>query len=158
MVSSLPQSVLAKQHAKSKLTARERLSLLFDNGQYQEFNQMTESRCTDFGMEQKRVPGDGVVTACGTVNGRLVFATSQDFTVSGGSGGEEYALKMCNLLEKAIDMRAPFVNLNDSGGARIEEGVCSLSAYSRLFYLNSIASGLIPQIAAIMGPCAGGAS
>lgn len=152
------QKRIDKQHAKSKLTARERLSLLFDNGQYQEFNQMTESRCTDFGMDQKRVPGDGVVTACGTINGRLVFAASQDFTVSGGSGGEEYALKMCNLLEKAIDMRAPFVNLNDSGGARIEEGVCSLSAYSRLFYLNSIASGLIPQIAAIMGPCAGGAS
>lgn len=147
-----------KQHAKGKLTARERLALLFDDGQYQEINQMIESRCTDFGMEQKKVPGDGLVSAYGKINGRGAYAVSQDFTVCGGSGGEEYALKMCKLLELAIKTRSPFINLNDSGGARIEEGICSLSAYSRLFYLNSVASGLIPQIAAIMGPCAGGAS
>ena len=149
---------IERQHAKGKLTARERLALLFDNGEYQEINQMIESRSTDFGMPEKKVPGDGIVTAYGKINGRLAYAASQDFTVCGGSGGEEYALKMCKLLELAIKTRAPFINLNDSGGARIEEGICSLSAYSRLFYLNSVASGLIPQIAAIMGPCAGGAS
>lgn len=149
---------MTKQHARGKLGARERLSLFFDGGVYYEMNQSVETRATDFGMEQKRVPGDGVVTAFGQVNGRLVFASSQDFTVCGGAGGEEYALKICKVLEKAIEMRAPFVNLNDSGGARIEEGICSLSAYSRLFYLNTVASGLIPQIAVIMGPCAGGAS
>lgn len=149
---------MAKQHAKGKLTARERLAILFDGGVYQEINQMIESRCTDFGMPEKKVAGDGIITACGKINGRTVCAASQDFTVCGGSGGEEYALKMCKLLELAIKTHRPFINLNDSGGARIEEGICSLSAYSRLFYLNSVASGLIPQIAAIMGPCAGGAS
>lgn len=149
---------IEKQHLRGKLTAYERLKALYDNGAYHEINVMAESRTTDFGMDQKKIAGDGVVTAYGQINGRLVFTAAQDFTVCGGSGGEEYALKMCKLLEKAIAMRAPFVNLNDSGGARIEEGICSLSAYSRLFYLNSVASGLIPQIAAIMGPCAGGAS
>jgi len=147
-----------RQHGKGKLTARERLDLLFDKDSFHEISEMVESRTTDFGMIQKRVPGDGVVGGFGTINGRTVFAISQDFTVCGGSGGEEYALKMCRVLEKAIEVRAPFINLNDSGGARIEEGICSLSAYSRLFYLNTVASGLIPQIAAIMGPCAGGAS
>ena len=149
---------IEKQHSKGKMTARERLSVLFDDGVYYEINQMIESRCTDFDMREKKVSGDGIVTAYGHVNGKLTFAASQDFTVCGGSGGEEYALKMCKVLELAIKSKAPFVNLNDSGGARIEEGICSLSAYSRLFYLNSIASGLIPQIAAIMGPCAGGAA
>lgn len=152
------QARIDRQHSKGKLTARERLAILFDNGEYHEINQMIESRSTDFGMQDKKVPGDGIVTAWGLINGRLAYAASQDFTVSGGSGGEEYALKMCKLLELAIKTRAPFINLNDSGGARIEEGICSLSAYSRLFYLNSVASGLIPQIAAIMGPCAGGAA
>lgn len=147
-----------RQHQKGKLTARERLNLLFDEGSFHEIGQLVESRTTDFGMTEKRVPGDGVVGGWGLINGRLVFATSQDFTVCGGSGGEEYALKICKVLEKAIESRAPFVNINDSGGARIEEGICSLSAYSRLFYLNTVASGLIPQIAVIMGPCAGGAS
>lgn len=152
------QARIDKQHARGKLTARERLEILFDEGSFHELNQMTECRTSDFGMDKKRVAGDGVVTGWGLVNGRQVFASSQDFTVCGGAGGEEYALKICKILEKAIEMRAPFVNLNDSGGARIEEGICSLSAYSRLFYLNTVASGLIPQIAVIMGPCAGGAS
>lgn len=149
---------MEKQHARGKLTARERLDLLLDEGSFLEINKSVESRCTDFGMDQKRVPGDGVVTGFGRIDGRTVCVCSQDFTVCGGSGGEEYALKMSKILERAIDMRVPFLNLNDSGGARIEEGICSLSAYSRLFYLNTVASGLIPQIAVIMGPCAGGAS
>lgn len=147
-----------RQHERGKLTARERLDLLFDPGSFHEMCEMVESRTTDFGMGQKKVLGDGVVGGYGTVNGHTVFAISQDFTVCGGAGGEEYALKICKVLEKAIETRAPFINLNDSGGARIEEGICSLSAYSRLFYLNTLASGVIPQIAAIMGPCAGGAS
>lgn len=149
---------IEKQHQKGKMTARERLDALFDHDTFHELLEMVECRTTDFGMDAKRVPGDGVVGGYGYVNGRLVFAISQDFTVCGGSGGEEYALKMGRVLEKAIEMRAPFVNINDSGGARIEEGISSLSAYSRLFYLNTVASGLIPQISVIMGPCAGGAS
>lgn len=149
---------MEKQHAHGKLSARERLDLLFDRGTFHELSEMVESRSSDFGMDQKKIPGDGVVGGYGEVDGRLVFAISQDFTVCGGAGGEEYALKICKVLEMAIKARAPFVNLNDSGGARIEEGICSLSAYSRLFYLNTVASGLIPQIAVIMGPCAGGAS
>ena len=151
-------NLIEKQHSRGKLTARERIDLLFDRGTFQELSEMVESRTTDFGMEQKKVLGDGVVGGYGEICGRLVFAISQDFTVCGGAGGEEYALKICKILEKAIEARAPFVNLNDSGGARIEEGICSLSAYSRLFYLNTVASGVIPQIAAVMGPCAGGAS
>lgn len=149
---------IQRQHGKGKLTARERLELLFDSETFHELSEMVESRTSDFGMDKKRVMGDGVVGGWGLVNGRLVFATSQDFTVCGGSGGEEYALKIARVLEKAIECRAPFINLSDSGGARIEEGICSLSGYSRLFYLNAIASGLIPQIAVILGPCAGGAS
>lgn len=149
---------IEKQHQKGKLTARERLDILFDPETFHELQEMVECRTTDFGMDEKRVPGDGVVGGFGYIGGRLVFAISQDFTVCGGSGGEEYALKMCHVLEKAIEMRAPFININDSGGARIEEGISSLSAYSRLFYLNTVASGMIPQISVIMGPCAGGAS
>ncbi len=149
---------IEKQHARGKLTARERLDLLFDAGTFHELEMMRQTRATDFGMDAKATPGDGVVIGYGKVNGRTVCASSQDFTVCGGAGGEEYALKICHILQKAIDMRAPFVNFNDSGGARIEEGICSLSAYSRLFALNTHASGYIPQIAVIMGPCAGGAS
>lgn len=149
---------IQKQHERGKLTARERLDLLFDQDTFHEFDQLNETRCNDFGMSKKHFLGDGVVTGYGKICGRLVFASSQDFTVCGGAGGEEYALKICNVLQKAIDMRSPFINLNDSGGARIEEGISSLSAYSRLFQLNTIASGLIPQISVIMGPCAGGAS
>ncbi len=149
---------IEKQHARGKLTARERLELLFDKGSFQEVEMMRESRATDFGMAEKITPGDGVVIGYGKVHGKTVFASSQDFTVCGGAGGEEYALKIGHILQKAMDMKAPFVNFNDSGGARIEEGICSLSAYSRLFALNTQASGYIPQIAVIMGPCAGGAS
>lgn len=149
---------IERQHAKGKLTARERIALLFDDGTFHELEMMTESRAKDFGMEAKIVPGDGVVIGYGRVNGRMVCASSQDFTVCGGAGGEEYALKIAHCLKKAIDMKVPFININDSGGARIEEGICSLSAYSRLFRLNTIASGYVPQISVIMGPCAGGAS
>lgn len=149
---------IEKQHKKGKYTARERLELLFDEGSFQELNMYSESRITDFGMDKKIVPGDGVVTGIGRVNGRTVCAASQDFTVCGGAGGEIYTLKMCDILQKAIDMRVPYVNINDSGGARIEEGICSLSAYSKLFRLNTFASGYIPQISLIMGPCAGGAA
>lgn len=149
---------IEKQHAKGKLTARERLEFLFDEDTFQEINAFRETRITDFGLGERVVPGDGVVTGIGKINGRCVCASSQDFTVCGGAGGEAYALKMCEILQKAIDIRVPYVNLNDSGGARIEEGICSLSAYSKLFRLNTIASGYIPQISAIMGPCAGGAA
>ncbi|MDO5111445.1 MAG: acyl-CoA carboxylase subunit beta [Clostridia bacterium] len=149
---------IEKQHAQGKLTARERLAFLFDPGTFQEMGAWIESRCMDFGMEKKRVPGDGVVTGYGEIGGRLVFASSQDFTVSGGAGGEEYAYKICDALQMAIDARAPFIMLNDSGGARIQEGIASLAGFSKLFALNTLASGLIPQIVAIMGPCAGGAS
>ena len=149
---------IAKQHKRGKLTARERIDALFDEGTFHELEMMTESRARDFGMEHKAVPGDGVVIGFGKINGRYVCASSQDFTVCGGAGGEEYTRKICHILQKAMDMKVPFVNINDSGGARIEEGICSLSAYSYLFRLNTIASGCIPQISVIMGPCAGGAS
>lgn len=149
---------IKSQHAKGKLTARERIGRLADPGTFHEIDEMAMSRTTDFGMEKKRKYGDGIVTGYGKVNGRLVFISSQDFTVCGGAGGEEYALKMCRLIEMALQMKAPIININDSGGARIEEGICSLSGYSRLFYLNTVASGVIPQIALILGPCAGGAS
>lgn len=149
---------IEKQHKRGKFTARERLTFLFDAGSFHEINALAESRITDFGMESRIVPGDGVITGFGRINGRWVCASSQDFTVCGGAGGETGTLKMCEILQKAIDMGVPYVNLNDSGGARIEEGICSLSAYSRLFRLNSAASGYIPQISVIMGPCAGGAA
>ena len=149
---------IERQHSKGKLTARERLDLLFDKGSFHELEMLRETRATDFGMAEKATPGDGVVIGYGKINGKVVCASSQDFTVCGGAGGEEYALKICHILQKAIEMKVPFVNINDSGGARIEEGICSLSAYSRLFKLNTEASGYIPQIAVIMGPCAGGAS
>ncbi len=149
---------IKKQHAQGKLTARERLALLFDDGCFSELNAYVESRCVDFGMEKNRFPGDGVITAYGTVNGAKVFACSQDFTVFGGAGGEENTLKICHALQMAIDMRVPFISLNDSGGARIQEGIGSLAGFSKLFYLNTVASGLIPQIVAVLGPCAGGAS
>lgn len=146
------------QHKKGKFTARERVEQLIDPGTFHELDNMVLSRTIDFGMEKKKKYGDGIVAGYGKINGRLVFLSSQDFTVCGGSGGEEYALKMCRLIEMALQMKAPVININDSGGARIEEGICSLSGYSRLFYLNTLASGVIPQIALILGPCAGGAS
>lgn len=148
---------IAKQHAAGKLTARERLEVLFDAGTFVELNDMLTSRATDFGMDKKKRPGDGVVTGYGYINGRITFAASQDFTVSGGALGEAQAMKICRVMDKALDMKAPFISINDSGGARIEEGIDGLSGYADIFYRNTIASGVIPQISVILGPCAGGA-
>jgi propionyl-CoA carboxylase beta chain len=148
---------IAKQHASGKLTARERLEALFDNGVFFEMNDMITSRATDFGMEKKKKTGDGVVTAYGYIHGRLAFASSQDFTVGGGSLGEAQAMRICRAMDKAMEMKVPFISINDSGGARIEEGIDSLSGYADIFYRNTIASGVIPQISVILGPCAGGA-
>lgn len=148
---------IAKQHKSGKLTARERINLLFDEGSFVELDKFVEHRCTNFGMENVEAPADGVVTGYGTVNGRLVFAYAQDFTVLGGSLGEMHAAKICKVQDMALKMGAPIVGFNDSGGARIQEGVDALSGYGRIFYRNTIASGVIPQISVIMGPCAGGA-
>ena len=145
------------QHAKGKLTARERLELLLDNGSFEEWDMFKEHRCTDFGMAKQSVPGDGVVTGYGTINGRLMFVFSQDFTVLGGSLSEAHAEKICKLMDHAIKVGAPLIGLNDSGGARIQEGVASLGGYADIFQRNMLASGVIPQISLIMGPCAGGA-
>lgn len=145
------------QHAKGKLTARERVDYLFDEGSFEEIGGFIESRITDFGMEKKKLPGDGVITGYGYVNGRLTFVSSEDFTVIGGTLGEAHAKKICQIMDMAIEMKAPFVLINDSGGARIEEGISSLNGYGGLFLRHMQISGKIPQIAAIMGPCAGGA-
>ena len=148
---------VAKQHASGKLTARERMEALFDDGTFVEINDMILSRATDFGMDRKKRPGDGVITGYGYIHGRIAFASSQDFTVGGGSLGEAQAMKICHVMDKAMEMKAPFISINDSGGARIEEGIDSLSGYADIFYRNTIASGVIPQISVILGPCAGGA-
>ena len=148
---------IEKQHAKGKLTARERLALLFDEGTFVEVNALVKSRCHNFGQEKKDLPGEGVVTGYGTVDGRLVFAFAQDFTVEGGSLGEMHAAKIVHVNELALKVGAPCVGLNDSGGARIQEAVDALSGYGKIFWCNTIASGVIPQISAIMGPSAGGA-
>ena len=148
---------IAKQHASGKLTARERMEALFDDGTFVEINDQITSRSTDFGMDKKKKTGDGVVTGYGYIHGRIAFASSQDFTVGGGSLGEAHAMKICHAMDKAMEMKAPFISINDSGGARIEEGIDSLSGYADIFYRNTIASGVIPQISVIMGPCAGGA-
>ncbi len=145
------------QHKKGKLTARERLEILFDEGSFEEWDMFVEHRCADFGMTENRVPGDGVVTGYGTINGRLVFAFSQDFTVFGGSLSESHAEKICKIMDKAVQVGAPVVGINDSGGARIQEGVASLAGYAEVFLRNVTASGVVPQISMIMGPCAGGA-
>lgn len=145
------------QHKQGKLTARERLDLLFDKGSFVEIDVFVSHRCHNFGMESKEAPGDGVVTGYGTVDERLVFAYSQDFTVLGGSLGEYHAEKIVKVQEMALKMGAPIVGLNDSGGARIQEGVNALSGFGKIFYNNTISSGVIPQISVIMGPCAGGA-
>ena len=152
------QARIDSQHKKGKLTARERIELLLDPGTFVEIGAFVEHRSRDFGMEEEVYLGDGVVTGYGKVSGRLVYIFSQDFTVFGGSLSETHAEKIVKIMDHALQNGAPVIGLNDSGGARIEEGICSLSAYSRLFYLNTVASGLIPQIAVIMGPCAGGAS
>ncbi|MDA8782381.1 acyl-CoA carboxylase subunit beta [Porticoccaceae bacterium] len=151
------QKRIDAQHAKSKLTARERLDLLLDEGSFEEWDMFVEHRCTDFGMDQQHVPGDGVVIGYGTINGRLVFVFSQDFTVFGGALSEAHAEKICKLMDQAMKVGAPVIGLNDSGGARIQEGVASLGGYAEVFQRNVMASGVIPQISMVMGPCAGGA-
>src|SRR5688572_14395534 len=148
---------IQRQHADGKLTARERISLLFDPGSFQEMDQLVVHRSTDFGMEKQKIAGDGVVCGFGTVQGRLVYAFAQDFTVFGGSLSETHAAKIVKIMDMAVKNGAPIVGLNDSGGARIQEGVVSLGGYADIFLRNTLASGVIPQISAIMGPCAGGA-
>ncbi|MCC7029535.1 MAG: acyl-CoA carboxylase subunit beta [Chitinophagaceae bacterium] len=148
---------IAAQHKKGKLTARERIHILMDEHSFQETGMFVTHRSTDFGMEKEVYPGDGVVTGYGTVNGRLVYVFSQDFTVFGGSLSETHAEKICKIMDLAMQNGAPVIGLNDSGGARIQEGVVSLGGYADIFYRNTRASGVIPQISAIMGPCAGGA-
>lgn len=148
---------ILKQHEKGKLTARERIDLLVDEGTFVELNPFIEHQCRDFGLDEQKGPGDGVVTGYGKVNGRPIYLFSQDFTVFGGALGEMHAKKIANVMDLAAKNGAPFVGLNDSGGARIQEGVVSLDGYGQIFYRNSIYSGVIPQISVIMGPCAGGA-
>ncbi len=145
------------QHAKGKLTARERLDVLLDEGSFEELDMYVEHNCVDFGMDEQHIPGDGVVTGSGTINGRLVYVFSQDFTVYGGAVSERHAMKICKIMDMAMKVGAPVIGLNDSGGARIQEGVASLAGYAEIFQRNVLASGVIPQISVIMGPCAGGA-
>ncbi|MGL5346698.1 MAG: methylmalonyl-CoA decarboxylase subunit alpha [Peptostreptococcaceae bacterium] len=151
------QKRIDKQHASGKLTARERLAILFDENTFVELDAFVKHRCSNFGMEKQEIPGEGVVTGYGKVDGRLVCAFAQDFTVLGGSLGEMHAKKMGKVMDMALKVGAPVVGLNDSGGARIQEGVDALAGYGEIFYKNTIASGVVPQISAIMGPCAGGA-
>ena len=151
------QKRIDAQHKKGKLTARERIELLLDPDSFEEWDMFVEHRCTDFGMENQRIPGDGVVTGYGTINGRVVFVFSQDFTVFGGSLSEPHAEKICKVMDHAIKVGAPVIGINDSGGARIQEGVASLGGYAEVFQRNVLASGVVPQISLIMGPCAGGA-
>jgi len=148
---------LARQHEGGKLTARERMALLFDPGTFEELDKLVTHRCQDFGMQAQIIPGDGVVAGHGKVDGRQVYAFAQDFTVFGGSLSETNAAKICKVMDLAVRMGAPIVGLNDSGGARIQEGVMSLGGYADIFLRNTLASGVVPQISAIMGPCAGGA-
>ncbi|MBT8189878.1 MAG: acyl-CoA carboxylase subunit beta [Bacteroidia bacterium] len=151
------QSRIEKQHAKGKLTARERIYLLLDNGSFEEIGSLVTHRTTEFGMDKQKFYGDGVVTGYGTIDGRLVYVFAQDFTVFGGSLSETHAEKICKIMDLAMKTGTPLIGLNDSGGARIQEGVRSLGGYADIFFRNVMASGVIPQISAIMGPCAGGA-
>lgn len=148
---------IKKQHAKGKLTARERLEILLDDGSFEEWDMFVEHRAVDFGMDEQKIPGDGVVTGYGKINGKLVYVYSQDFTVFGGSLSETHAEKICKVMDHAIRNGAPIIGLNDSGGARIQEGVVSLGGYAEVFQRNVLASGVVPQISLVMGPCAGGA-
>src|SRR3954471_13033131 len=148
---------VARQHQAGKLTARERIDRLCDPGTFTEVDKFITHRCTDFGMAEQKVPGDGVVTGYGLVGGRQVFLFAQDFTVFGGSLSEAYASKICKIMDLAMRVGAPVVGLNDSGGARIQEGVASLGGYADIFLRNVLASGVVPQLSAILGPCAGGA-
>ena len=151
------QKRIDSQHAKGKLTARERIHILLDEGSFEEIDMYVEHNCVDFGMDEQHIPGDGVVTGSGTINGRLVYVFSQDFTVFGGSLSERHAEKICKVLDNAMKVGAPVIGINDSGGARIQEGVASLGGYADVFQKNVLASGVIPQLSLIMGPCAGGA-
>ncbi len=151
------QQRIDTQHAKGKLTARERLDILLDEGSFEETDMYVEHNCVEFGMQDQKTPGDGVVTGSGTINGRLVFVYSQDFTVFGGSLSERHAQKICKVLDAAMKVGAPVIGMNDSGGARIQEGVAALGGYAEVFQRNVLASGVIPQLSMIMGPCAGGA-
>ena len=145
------------QHAKGKLTARERLALLLDEGSFEEYDMFVQHRCTNFGMDKQHFDGDGVVTGCGTIGGRLVYVFAQDFTVSGGSLSKTMSEKICKIMDMAIKVGAPVIGLNDSGGARIQEGIDALAGYAEIFERNILASGVIPQVSGIFGPCAGGA-
>src|SRR5688572_16607102 len=145
------------QHQKGKLTARERLDFLLDEGSFVELDRFVAHRCSDFGMEAQKVLGDGVVTGHGLIDGRPVYVYSQDFTVFGGSLSETHAEKICKVMDMALKVGVPIVGLNDSGGARIQEGVASLGGYAEIFWRNTRASGVVPQLSAVMGPCAGGA-
>ena len=151
------QKRIDAQHSKGKLTARERLALLLDEGSFEEFDMFVQHRCTNFGMEKTKFDGDGVVTGMGTVDGRLVYVFAQDFTVNGGSMSETMAQKICKVMDMAVRNGAPFIGINDSGGARIQEGICSLAGFGEIFERNILASGVVPQISGIFGPCAGGA-
>ena len=151
------QKRIDAQHAKGKMTARERIEALLDSGTFEEFDRFVVHRCTDFGMEKNKIPGDGVVTGFGRVNGRPVFVFSQDFTVFGGSLSGPFGEKVCKIMDLAVKAGAPVIGLNDSGGARIQEGVVSLGSYGEIFRRNVLSSGVVPQISAILGPCAGGA-
>src|SRR3954451_6825007 len=151
------QRRIQAQHDKGRLTARERIELLVDPGSFEEWDMFVEHRSNDFGMHDQKIPGDGVVTGHGTVNGRLIFVFSQDFPVFGGSLSEAHAEKICKVMDQAMKVGAPVIGINDSGGARIQEGVASLGGYAEVFQRNVMASGGIPQISLVMGPCAGGA-
>src|ERR671922_2353767 len=148
---------LERQHKSGKLTARERLKLLLDEGSFQEVDKLVTHRCTDFGMDKVHNPGDGVVTGWGSIDGRQVFVFAQDFTFVGGTLSGAYAKKICKIMDLATKTGCPIIGLNDSGGARIQEGVISLAGYADIFLRNTLASGVVPQISAVMGPCAGGA-
>ena len=150
------QARIDAQHKRGKLTARERIELLLDKDSFEEYDMFVEHRSTEFGMEKSKVSGDGVVTGWGTVNGRTVFIFAKDFTVFGGSLSETHAQKICKVQDMALKMRAPIIGLFDAGGARIQEGVAALGGYGEVFKRNVAASGVIPQISVIMGPCAGG--
>jgi len=151
------QKRIDAQHAKGKLTARERIELLLDEGSFEEYDMFVTHRCAEFGMEKTKMAGDGVVTGWGTINGRMTYIYSQDFTVFGGSLSETHANKICKIMDMAMKNGAPVIGINDSGGARIQEGVASLGGYADVFQMNTLASGVVPQISMIMGPCAGGA-
>src|SRR5438132_4459415 len=146
-----------RQHASGKMTARERVEFLLDDGTFEEFDRFKKHRCLDFGMQDQQYPGDGVVAGHGLIDGRQVFVFAQDFTVFGGSLSETNAEKICKVMDMAMKVGAPVIGLNDSGGARIQEGVVSLGGYADIFLRNTMASGVVPQITAILGPCAGGA-